>query len=131
MNSFKIIMMALLMCLSTSIVHGQISDPELRKEIDLIKLNLGNHHKQYKTGTNMLVAGILTSVGGYGISLIANGNNNKGPAEKTIKSLVTITSVVGSGLILVGSIIQIDSHKHFKKAALGLGSDGLTLKVKL
>jgi hypothetical protein len=66
------------------------------------------------------------------INVIANKpENQSNGSSKTDKAISNSLIIVGGGLALAGWIVQIDSHKYFKRAAVGFTSNGLTLNVDL
>jgi len=88
-------------------------------EIKEIKLNLNKCHKQYQTGTSLVVGGILISTCMY-----AGNSNNL--FSTPLKKGLFFASV---GMAMIGYFIQIDSHKFIGRA--GITNNGLTIEVQL
>jgi hypothetical protein len=105
---------------------------ELQADLNHIKLSLEQHHKQYKIGSSLIITGLIASSSGMVINVIANKpENQSNGSSKTDKAISNSLIIVGGGLALAGWIVQIDSHKYFKRAAVGFTSNGLTLNVDL
>lgn len=116
--------------LSLSISAQSIT--ELQSDLNHIKLNLEQHHKQYKTGSGLIITGLIASSTGIVLNAIANKpENQSNESSNTDQAISNGLIIVGGGLALAGWIVQIDSHKYFKRAAMGLSSNGLTLKVDI
>lgn len=105
---------------------------ELQSDLNHIKLNLEQHHKQYKTGSGLIITGLIASSSDMVLNAIANKpENQSNESSNTDKAISNGLLIVGGGLALAGWIVQIDFHKYFKRAAVGFTSDGLTLNVDL
>ena len=85
----------------------------------IIKLNLRKCHNEFKTGTSLVVGGVLISTCMY-----AGISNNL--FSTPLKKGLFFASV---GMAMIGYIIQIDSHKFIYKA--GLNENGVTIKVQI
>lgn len=72
--------------------------------INAMHYNMTKAHKQFRTGTYMMIAGtVATIIGTMVLSEQAiDGNNNRD--QPTLL-------YVGAGLMTAGGVIQIDSHK--------------------
>ena len=119
----------MIICFGSALSAQSVAD--LQADLNNVKTNLELHHKQFKTGTNLIVAGIISASVGSLLATIDATNEDKNKASKTVRTLSTTVVIVGSGLSLAGWIVQLDSHKYFKRAAMGFTPDGLTLKVDL
>lgn len=72
--------------------------------INSIHYNMDKSHKQFRTGSMFLLAGLVASAVG---TFVVNNNTPDDP--KNINKPVLLS--VGIGLTAVGGIIQLDSHK--------------------
>jgi hypothetical protein len=76
----------------------------LKQETKEIQLHLNRSHREFKTGTLFYALGVgLTIAGSY-----AEANNGSGGN----------IFLVGTGCLLVGGILHIDSHKHIGRAGI-------------
>lgn len=88
------------------------SNMAMQKNIQNIQLNLLQCHKVYK-------AGICISAIGIGMTAIGTYYNNEIPIYS------------GGTLILIGCGTIIYSHSYIRKASIGIGNNGLTVKYNL
>lgn len=91
-----------------------------KTSVEEIQLNLFKCHKQYKTGTGLIIGGFCTTVAG--VFIFAKGANS---ADTDLQLTGTIISSLGGGLVTAGWIVQVDSHKY-----LGFAGNGLTVGIK-
>lgn len=84
---------------------------ELRQEILLLKqqtqevqLHLSRSHREFRTGTIFYAVGIVLAVAAVSAEA---GNNNGGGLF-----------LLGTGCMLAGGILYIDSHKHIGRAGI-------------
>lgn len=74
--------------------------------VNAMHYNMTKAHKQFKTGTFLMFAGAALSIAGtWVLAQEANDLNNNNDQPTLL--------LLGSGLMLTGGIIQIDSHKWF------------------
>lgn len=71
---------------------------------DLVQTNLNRGHRQFRTGTAMMVVGVLLTGLSYAVSEKGSVGSNQALA------------IAGGTLIGLGGIIQIDSHRFTGKA---------------
>ncbi|MDD3771845.1 MAG: hypothetical protein PHC38_04220 [Weeksellaceae bacterium] len=132
MQNFIKVFGTLLATILLSLSISAQSITELQADLNHIKLSLEQHHKQYKIGSSLIITGLIASSSGMVINVIANKpENQSNGSSKTDKAISNSLIIVGGGLALAGWIVQIDSHKYFKRAAVGFTSNGLTLNVDL
>jgi len=86
-------------------------------------------HAQYRTGTTLIITGGLVSALGGAIFAIniLNTNNYKQPNNTFPVVLINI----GGVLSMVGSIVQIDSHKYFNNTKFGINKFGATVSIPI
>lgn len=70
---------------------------QLNERIDNINLNLDKSHKQFRTGTYLVAAGLAVN----GLALIAGQNGGGG-----------FLAGFGSLFLMAGTVVHIDSHKY-------------------
>lgn len=63
-----------------------------------------NAHKQFRTGTALIISGTVLSVVGFLMTKDTPENAAKSPGAFVY---------IGGGMTLAGGIIQLDSHKWF------------------
>jgi len=85
------------------------SNRNLQKDLNEVKLNLKQCHEVYR-------AGVLITAIGIGITGIGAYYNAEGPIYS------------GGALILIGTGTMIYSHTYIRKAGVGIGADGITIK---
>lgn len=90
----------------------------INKELHFIKECLRKHSRQYYTGFTFVAIGYAAA--GVGIAL-----SDKYPNKTT--NLI----IGGAAISLIGHLVMINSHKWFKKAALGISGTELYVKYRL
>ena len=103
----------LLLLLTAANVQGQTLQ-ELKAQIDVtqgqvnqIRLNLDQSHKQFKTGIEIIIAGSLATI----IGLVSQDNN---PNVKNHDRNTKVSKIVmWTGILIqsIGLIVMIDSHR--------------------
>jgi hypothetical protein len=76
---------------------------QIKEETRQMQLNLHKAHREFRTGTIFYAIGI-------GLTVLLAGQENPSPG------LV----LIGSGFLITGGILHIDSHKHIGRAGLPL-----------
>ena len=94
--------------LSTAIKYHEQS-------LDNVRYSLFKHHRQYSTGTSLMVGGVFLQ----GISFMFSDDL----FDQNIRLPII---AVGSAAILAGAIIHIDSHRH-----IGIAANGIKLSIDL
>lgn len=89
--------MILMLSVTVSSTKAQLADTTLIRRIDNIELSLQRSHSQFSTGTVFFVAGLMIA----GVALAADDADI---AQKM--------SILGSGMMVIGGVIHIDSHKY-------------------
>lgn len=72
--------------------------------INALHHNMVNAHKQFRTGTALIISGTVLSVVGFLMTKDTPENAAKSPGAFVY---------IGGGMTLAGGIIQLDSHKWF------------------
>lgn len=72
--------------------------------INAIHHNMMHSHKEFKAGTSLIILGTIMTIAG---SLILQDKD--GTVTRTNKNPTLI--YLGTGVVTIGTIIQIDSHK--------------------
>jgi hypothetical protein len=137
MKTIKIMMMALMMCLTlnlsaqsslrgVSLTAQELSKPVTREEVNEINLRLDNIERfgrQHRTGNHLMIAGTLLS--GIGSMILYNNSPSKHQYgynsakvaydmyKKQNRTGFTILGI-GSGLTATGLIVNIDSFRHLR-----------------
>lgn len=102
----------------SSICHAQdiqeLNQRILKLEIEQreVQLKTDKFHQQFKTGTIFMIAGIATSVAGL---IIWDRQKNDNSRDLDPNSTSAKTILLGGLMVTAGVVIQIDSHKYFKK----------------
>ncbi len=127
----KILLSVSLALISFTSLFAQTNDiNQLSTRVDNIENNMTRFHKQYSTGTGLLIAscGInLISTGIYVYSL-DNGSNH---FQYQSQRILPVFMAIGGALSLCSFVIQIDSHKFFNKARFGITENGATVSIPL
>lgn len=76
---------------------------------------LAKHSREYMTGVGVMAVGVAFA--GIGAALAVDEPSTGVPIMG-----------VGGALVLIGTIVTIDSHKWFKRAALGVNGTGAYVK---
>lgn len=92
-------------------------------KIDSMKVNFTNFHEQYMSGVTLTVVG--SAVAGIGVFVGARNYNSIRANEQSKIDAIALMSI-GSGIAIIGYIIQVDSHKFIARA--GAGGVNLTYK---
>lgn len=72
---------------------------QMKEESRQMQMHLHKAHREFRTGTIFYAVGL-------GLTLLAAGNENTSPG------LV----LLGSGFLITGGVLHIDSHKHIGRA---------------
>lgn len=70
---------------------------KMQESIDRINLNLDKSHRQYRTGTYLVAAGLAIN----GLAVLAGPDGGRG-----------FLTGFGSIFLLAGTVVHIDSHKY-------------------
>jgi len=95
--------------------HGQNLDSLNQRILSIemnqrnIQLNLKKSHKQFSTGTLLVLTGSVITTGG---ALLAKKDNDASSKAKSNNALL----IFGAAMTTVGVVIQIDSHKWIGRA---------------
>ena len=92
-------------------------------KIDSMKVNFTHFHEQYMSGVTVTVAG--AAITGLGLFVAARNFNSEKAAQQNKIDAIALLSI-GSGIAIIGYIIQVDSHKFIARA--GAGGVNLTYK---
>lgn len=97
-------LLTLILTLTMFSANAQWADTTSIARIDHINLQLERSHRQYRSGTVLVIAGLALN----GIAAMA-GSNNDGRG---------FIAGFGGLLALTGTIIHIDSHKYIGRTRL-------------
>lgn len=114
MKTLFIILIAIPLCCRAQSDYDSLKQKILK--IDVAVNNMHNNmlkaHDQFRTGTILVATGIMISVIG---TVIITSNAKESDTYDHGQPVVTgpVMLYLGSGLVAVGGIMQIDSHKWF------------------
>jgi|SanBayMetagenome_1026888.scaffolds.fasta_scaffold24768_1 hypothetical protein len=91
------LLITLLLTLTMFSASAQWADTTAHQRIDHINLQLDKAHRQYRTGTFLVTAGLVMN----GLALIAGENGGGG-----------FLAGFGSLFLIGGTVVHIDSHKY-------------------
>lgn len=100
--------------------HGQDLDSLTRRILTLeanqnqIQVNLTKAHSKFSTGTMLIVGGVVTTIAAVLLYNRGLRNENSDNNGRVMPSPVILG--IGSGMMMVGTVIQIDSHKWIGRA---------------
>ena len=96
-------LITLLLTLTMFSANAQWADTTSSARIDHINLQLERSHRQYRTGTYLVVAGLALN----GLGLIAGSEGGGG-----------FLAGFGSLFLIAGTAVHIDSHKYIGRTRL-------------
>ena len=96
-------LLTLLLTLTMFSSNAQWADTTAYQRIDHINLQLDKSHRQYRTGTYLVVAGLAIN----GLALLAGNDGGGG-----------FLTGFGSLFLITGTAVQIDSHKYIGRTQL-------------
>lgn len=95
--------LTLILTLTLFSANAQWADTTAHERIDHINLQLHKAHKQYRTGTALIVTGVVLN----GFALLMNSDQPSG-----------FVTGLGSLFVLAGGVVHIDSHKYLGRTKL-------------
>lgn len=96
-------LLTLILSLTMFSSNAQWADTTANQRIDHINLQLDKSHRQYRTGTYLVVAGLAVN----GLALLAGENGGGG-----------FLAGFGSLFLVAGTAVQIDSHKYIGRTRI-------------
>lgn len=96
-------LLTIILTLTMFSASAQWADTTAREQVAHINLQLDKAHKQYRTGTFLVVTGVVLN----GFALLMDPDQPSG-----------FVTGLGSVFLLAGGVIQIDSHKYIGRTRI-------------